>query len=67
MPCVWAGDNWDISWGCEDCYGKALFAREGFTRLADQLRTIQGRILLLINDMPAIRKICVRILAKTNR
>ncbi len=45
-------------WGCENCYGKALFAREGFTRLADPLRTLQGLVLLSINDMPAIRKIC---------
>ncbi len=44
-------------WGCEDDYGKALFARADFTRLADQLRTIKGRFLLSINDVPEIRAI----------
>ena len=44
-------------WGCEDYYGKALFARADFTRLADLLRTIKGRFLLSINDRSEIRAI----------
>lgn len=42
-------------WGCEGDYGKALFAREDFQRLADQLAAIQGRFLLSINDVPEVR------------
>lgn len=42
-------------WGCEDDYGKALFARDDFTRLASQLARMRGRFLLSINDVPEIR------------
>lgn len=42
-------------WGCEDDYGRAMFARDDFTRLADQLRQIEGRFLMSINDVPEIR------------
>lgn len=42
-------------WGCEDYYGKALFAREDFARLAEQLRLIQGRFILSLNDVPEVR------------
>lgn len=42
-------------WGCEDDYGKAMFARADFARMADQLRLIRGRFLLSINDVPEIR------------
>jgi DNA adenine methylase len=44
-------------WGCEDDYGKAMFARADFQRLADQLGAIQGRFLLSLNDVPEIRVI----------
>ena len=44
-------------WGCEDDYGRALFAPEDFARLADQLAGIQGRFLLSINDVPKIREL----------
>ena len=44
-------------WGCEDDYGKAMFARADFQRLADQLGTIRGRFLLSLNDVPEIRAI----------
>lgn len=43
-------------WGCEDDYGKAIFARADFQRLSDQLRGIQGRFLMSINDVPEIRE-----------
>ena len=44
-------------WGGEDDYGKALFARDDYARLADQLAGIKGRFLLSINDVPEIREI----------
>jgi DNA adenine methylase len=43
--------------GCEDYYGKGIFAREDFQRLADQLAGIQGKFMLSINDTPEIREI----------
>ncbi len=42
-------------WGCEDDYGKEMFAREEFQRMASQLATIKGKFLMSINDVPAIR------------
>lgn len=42
-------------WGCEDDYGKALFGRDDFARLSQQLATLRGRFLLSINDAPQIR------------
>jgi hypothetical protein len=39
--------------GCEDYYGKGIFAREDFQRLAG----IQGKFMLSINDTPEIREI----------
>lgn len=47
-------------WGCEGDYGKALFARADFARLADQLARIRGRFLLSINDTPEVRTIFAR-------
>ncbi len=44
-------------WGCEGDYGKELFSRADFQRLADQLAGIQGRFLMSINDVPEIREI----------
>ncbi|MDO8606157.1 MAG: DNA adenine methylase [Phaeospirillum sp.] len=44
-------------WGCEGDYGKALFERADFERLATLLEGIQGRFILSLNDRPAIRKI----------
>ena len=43
-------------WGCEGDYGKELFSRADFQRLADQLSTIQGQFLLSVNDVPELRK-----------
>lgn len=44
-------------WGCESDYGKELFSRADFQRLADQLAGIQGSFLMSINDVPEIREI----------
>ena len=42
-------------WGCEDDYGKAMFARADFERLVQQLATIRGRFILSLNDLPEVR------------
>ena len=44
-------------WGCEGDYGKTLFTRADFQRLADQLAGMKGRFLMSINDVPEIREI----------
>ncbi|SBW09077.1 D12 class N6 adenine-specific DNA methyltransferase [uncultured Alphaproteobacteria bacterium] len=44
-------------WGCEGDYGRHLFERADFERLADQLATLKGRFLMSINDTPEIRAI----------
>lgn len=43
-------------WGCEGDYGKDLFGREEFDRMAAQLGKIKGRFLMSINDVPAVRE-----------
>ena len=43
-------------WGCEDYYGKAIFERDDFARLADALARVEGKFLLSINDVPEIRE-----------
>lgn len=42
--------------GCENDYGKLLFDRDDFTRMAAQLIAIQGKFLMSINDVPEIRR-----------
>lgn len=44
-------------WGCEDDYGKEMFSREQFGRMADQLRQGKARFLMSINDVPDVRKV----------
>lgn len=44
-------------WGSEDYYGKALFSRADFERLATVLRGVQGRFIMSINDRPEVREI----------
>lgn len=43
-------------WGCEDDYGKAMFERADFDRMATQLASLKGRFLMSINDVPEIRE-----------
>jgi len=42
-------------WGHEGDYGRGVFSREDFARLAETLRRIRGRFILSINDHPDIR------------
>ncbi len=42
-------------WGNETDYGKGIFAREDFDRLAKQLSSIKGKFLLSLNDRPEVR------------
>ncbi|MDR2050631.1 MAG: DNA adenine methylase [Deltaproteobacteria bacterium] len=44
-------------WGCEEYYGKNLFGKDDFTRLAEILAGIKGRFVMSINDRPEIRAI----------
>ncbi len=44
-------------WGCETDYGRGVFAREDFATLAETLRSIRGRFVLSINDVPEIRNL----------
>jgi DNA adenine methylase len=44
-------------YGCESDYGRALFTRDDFARLAEQLAGLQGRFLLSLNDRPEVREI----------
>ena len=41
--------------GCEDFYGKGVFSRSDFEALAAQLRDIQGKCLISLNDTPEVR------------
>ena len=43
-------------WGCETYYGRGLFGREDFERLAARLAGIEGRFLLSLNDTPETRE-----------
>ena len=42
-------------WGCESYYGKGLFTREDFTRLAEVLAALKGRFVMSLNDTPGVR------------
>jgi DNA adenine methylase len=44
-------------WGSEDDYGAELFGRDQFAELAERLAQLQGRFILSINDVPAIREL----------
>jgi DNA adenine methylase len=44
-------------WDCESDYGKGIFGKADFTRLAEQLGLIDGGFLMSINDTPEIRQI----------
>lgn len=44
-------------WGCETDYGKAMFERSDFQRMAAQLGRLKGRFLLSLNDVPEVRNL----------
>lgn len=44
-------------WGCENDYGKLMFDRADFTRIAELAATVKGAFLMSINDVPEIRSI----------
>lgn len=44
-------------WGHENDYGKGMFARADFERMAAILRELQGRFILSLNDLPEVREI----------
>ena len=43
-------------WGGEADYGKGMFSRGDFARLAKILRGLEGRFLLSLNDRPEVRR-----------
>ena len=43
-------------WGCEDDYGKTMFERADFQRMAQILAGIRGRFILSLNDLPEVRQ-----------
>jgi len=44
-------------YGVEDYYGRELFDRDDFDKLATQLCTIKGKFILSLNDTPEVRRI----------
>ncbi|QDZ01964.2 DNA adenine methylase [Nitratireductor mangrovi] len=44
-------------WGSEDDYGRGMFGRDEFEAMAACLKTLKGRFILSINDVPEIRRI----------
>lgn len=44
-------------WDCEEDYGKGIFGKEDFQKIAHQMAGIKGKFLLSINDRPEIREI----------
>jgi DNA adenine methylase len=44
-------------WGFENLYGKGMFSRDDFHRLAEHFGGLKGRFIMSINDVPEIRQI----------
>ncbi|MFK5977879.1 MAG: DNA adenine methylase [Rhizobiaceae bacterium] len=42
-------------WNCENDYGKDVFSKADFKVMAKQLKSIKGRFVMSINDVPEIR------------
>jgi DNA adenine methylase len=47
-------------WGSEGDYGRALFGRADFERLAEILASLKGRFILSLNDVAPVRKLFAR-------
>ncbi|WP_095446605.1 DNA adenine methylase [Ochrobactrum quorumnocens] len=43
--------------GCENDYGKNVFSRDDFERIAKRMQDIKGRFLISLNDTPEVRSI----------
>lgn len=43
-------------YGCENYYGKGMFAREDFELLKNQLSNIKGKFILSVNNVPEIKE-----------
>lgn len=56
-------------YGCETDYGKNVFSRDDFVRLREQLKDIQGKFILSLNDLPAVRELfgCFNLIEKEVR
>lgn len=44
-------------YNCENDYGKNIFAKDDFAKLANILREIKGKFVLSLNDKPEVRRI----------
>lgn len=44
-------------WDCETYYGKGVFGREDFERLAEILAGLKGRFIMSLNDTPEVRMV----------
>lgn len=44
-------------WGSEHYYGRELFGRDEFERLAAALKGLRGRFILSLNDVPEVREL----------
>jgi DNA adenine methylase len=42
-------------WGSEDYYGRDMFPKEQFERLAEILRQAKGNFIVSLNDVPQVR------------
>ena len=54
MGCSAAADTAPY-WGHETDYGKGIFARDDFARMAAQLAGLKGRFILSLNNQPEAR------------
>lgn len=42
-------------WGCEGDYGRDIFDRNDFSKLASLLASLKGKFILSLNDVPGVR------------
>ena len=43
-------------WGCEDDYGKEIFSRDDFAKMADAMKSMKGKAIVSLNDTPGVRE-----------
>lgn len=43
-------------WGCENDYGKEVFSRDDFAKMADHLKHLKGCFILSLNDVQGVRE-----------